>query len=87
LTSEALKTKRHYNSFSPRVGFFIPLVEVRAWFEEEKGNPDGDVNGDRQKFVRVRFLIFIFVKFFFFSFGKFCFPPCLVGVAPRARKV
>jgi hypothetical protein len=55
LTSEALKTKRHYNSFSPRVGFFIPLAEVRAWFEEENENPgDGDGDGDRQKLVRVR---------------------------------
>ena len=32
LTAPALKTKRHYNSFSPRVGFFVPLEEVRAWF-------------------------------------------------------
>jgi aprataxin len=38
LTAQALKTKRHYNSFSPRVGFFIPLTEVRSWIE----NPDGD---------------------------------------------
>lgn len=32
LTAPALKTKRHYNSFSPRTGFFVPLAEVRTWF-------------------------------------------------------
>jgi len=53
LTAEALKTKRHYNSFSPRVGFFLPLADVRAWFEEageEEKSSDGD--GD-QRLVRV----------------------------------
>ncbi|KAI9459496.1 HIT-like protein [Lactarius psammicola] len=34
LTAPALKTKRHYNSFSPRAGFFVPLAEVRAWFDD-----------------------------------------------------
>ncbi|KAI0256898.1 HIT-like domain-containing protein [Lactifluus subvellereus] len=34
LTAPALKTKRHYNSFSPRTGFFVPLVEVRSWFAD-----------------------------------------------------
>jgi hypothetical protein len=35
LTAPALKTKRHYNSFSPRTGFFVPLTEVRAWFNDD----------------------------------------------------
>jgi hypothetical protein len=36
LTAPALKTKRHYNSFSPRTGFFIPLVDVlRGWFDHD----------------------------------------------------
>ncbi|KAH9001071.1 HIT-like protein [Lactarius akahatsu] len=34
LTAPALKTKRHYNSFSPRAGFFVPLAEVRTWFDD-----------------------------------------------------
>ncbi|KAH9027681.1 hypothetical protein EDB84DRAFT_1670019 [Lactarius hengduanensis] len=34
LTAPALKTKRHYNSFSPRTGFFVPLAEVRTWFDD-----------------------------------------------------
>ncbi|KAH9066436.1 HIT-like domain-containing protein [Lactarius vividus] len=34
LTAPALKTKRHYNSFSPRAGFFVPLAEVRTWFND-----------------------------------------------------
>jgi len=48
LTTEALKTKRHYNSFSPRVGFFVPLAEVRPWFE----NDNGDDAADHQLLVR-----------------------------------
>ncbi|KAI0306390.1 HIT-like domain-containing protein [Multifurca ochricompacta] len=32
LTAPGLKTKRHYNSFSPCTSFFVPLSEVRAWF-------------------------------------------------------
>ena len=36
LCAPALETKRHYNSFSPRVGFFVPLDEVRAWFDDEQ---------------------------------------------------
>ncbi|KAH9079624.1 HIT-like domain-containing protein [Lactarius deliciosus] len=34
LTAPALKTKRHYNSFSPRAGFFVPLAEVRTWCDD-----------------------------------------------------
>jgi len=36
LCAPALKTKRHYNSFSPRAGFFVPLDEVRAWFDDDE---------------------------------------------------
>ncbi|KAH8980925.1 HIT-like domain-containing protein [Lactarius hatsudake] len=39
LTAQALKTKRHYNSFSPRAGFFVPLAEVRAWFNDATATP------------------------------------------------
>ncbi|KAI9446241.1 hypothetical protein H4582DRAFT_2052324 [Lactarius indigo] len=39
LTAPALKTKRHYNSFSPRAGFFVPLAEVRAWFFNDATAP------------------------------------------------
>jgi hypothetical protein len=36
LIAPALKTKRHYNSFSPRTGFFIPLADViHGWFDHE----------------------------------------------------
>ena len=35
LTAPALKTKRHYNTFSPRVGFFVPLDEVLSWFNDD----------------------------------------------------
>lgn len=34
MIAPALKTKRHYNSFSPRAKFFTHLGEVRAWFDE-----------------------------------------------------
>ncbi|KAH9035383.1 hypothetical protein EDB85DRAFT_1944573 [Lactarius pseudohatsudake] len=39
LTAQALKTKKHYNSFSPRAGFFVPLAEVRAWFNDNAAAP------------------------------------------------
>lgn len=35
LISPSLKTKRHYNTFSPRTGFFLPLADVRAWLDDE----------------------------------------------------
>jgi aprataxin len=35
LISPSLKTKRHYNTFSPRAEFFLPLASVRAWFDDE----------------------------------------------------
>ncbi|KAF8481535.1 hypothetical protein JB92DRAFT_3037504 [Gautieria morchelliformis] len=33
LFSERLKHKKHYNSFHPKLGFFLHLDEVLAWFE------------------------------------------------------
>ena len=90
LTASALKTKRHYNTFSPRVGFFIPLTKVRAWFEDtnEKNKVDSSDDGDQQQqqlLVRVRFsfLRFYCVSSFFFL----GFVPRLDGDAPRAGKV
>ena len=44
LTALALKTKRHYNSFSPRVGFFIPLSKVRSWFDVDEDATNGKDN-------------------------------------------
>jgi aprataxin len=55
LTAETLKKKKHYNSFSPRVGFFLSLADVRAWFEEEEEEEEeksSDGDGD-QRLVRV----------------------------------
>jgi len=40
LTAQALKTKRHYNTFSPRAGFFVPLADVRAWFNDDDRDAD-----------------------------------------------
>ncbi|KAJ7632564.1 HIT-like domain-containing protein [Roridomyces roridus] len=31
--SDRLKNKKHYNSFHPKLGFFISLDEVLSWFE------------------------------------------------------
>lgn len=30
-----MKVKKHYNSFHPKLGFFIHLEEVQEWFEAE----------------------------------------------------
>ena len=34
--SPGLKTKKHYNSFRPDLGFLIPLSEVQGWLEREE---------------------------------------------------
>lgn len=31
--STGMKTKKHYNSFRPDLGFFIPIREVQRWLE------------------------------------------------------
>ena len=36
LVSENMKTKKHYNTFHPERGFFIPYDEVMSWFEAEE---------------------------------------------------
>lgn len=33
LVSLSLKNKKHYNSFRPDLGFFVPLREVQSWVE------------------------------------------------------
>ncbi|KAF8654179.1 hypothetical protein AX16_003708 [Volvariella volvacea WC 439] len=35
LCSSRLKNKRHYNSFHPKLGFFIHLTDVLEWFDAE----------------------------------------------------
>ncbi|KAI0283101.1 hypothetical protein BGY98DRAFT_1094043 [Russula aff. rugulosa BPL654] len=35
LISPSLKTKRHYNTFNPRTGFFLPLADVCASLDDE----------------------------------------------------
>ncbi|KAG6854329.1 hypothetical protein C0991_008224 [Blastosporella zonata] len=35
LHSERMKSKKHYNSFHPKVGFFLDINEVLSWFDAE----------------------------------------------------
>ena len=35
LVAPALKNKKHYNSFSPDLGFWLPLATVRSWVEAD----------------------------------------------------
>ncbi|KAI0725168.1 HIT-like domain-containing protein [Fomitopsis betulina] len=35
LCSPAMKNKKHYNSFHPKHGFFIPLSDVQDWLDAE----------------------------------------------------
>ena len=35
LRSDKMKNKKHYNSFHPKLGFFIHFDEVMSWFEAE----------------------------------------------------
>ncbi|KAG6832364.1 hypothetical protein H0H92_002632 [Tricholoma furcatifolium] len=36
LCSDWMKSKKHYNSFHPKVGFFLDIDEVLSWFEAEE---------------------------------------------------
>jgi len=36
MISTSLKTKKHYNSFRPDLGFFIPLAEVQRWLRQDE---------------------------------------------------
>ncbi|BEI91799.1 uncharacterized protein CcaverHIS019_0406190 [Cutaneotrichosporon cavernicola] len=38
LCSPTLKTKKHYNSFRPDLGFFVSLREVRSWLDSDWGD-------------------------------------------------
>ncbi|KDR81553.1 hypothetical protein GALMADRAFT_59127 [Galerina marginata CBS 339.88] len=35
LCSEKMKNKKHYNSFHPKLGFFLHIDDVLSWFEAE----------------------------------------------------
>ena len=35
LLSEKMKNKKHYNSFHPKLGFFLDIQEVLEWFDAE----------------------------------------------------
>jgi len=35
LVSETMKNKKHYNSFHPKLGFFLHIQEVLEWFDAE----------------------------------------------------
>lgn len=35
LCSEKMKHKKHYNSFHPKLGYFVHLDEVLSWFDED----------------------------------------------------
>jgi aprataxin len=35
LCSLSLKTKKHYNSFHPKHGFFLHIDEVLEWFDAD----------------------------------------------------
>jgi len=35
LLSEKMKNKKHYNSFHPKLGFFLPIEDVLEWLDAE----------------------------------------------------
>jgi len=37
LCSEKMKIKKHYNSFHPKLGFFLDIDEVLSWFDADPG--------------------------------------------------
>lgn len=36
MCAPGLKTKKHYNSFHPKLGFFLHLSDVLSWFEQDR---------------------------------------------------
>ena len=40
LCSKNLKTKKHYNSFHPSLGFFLLLDDVLSWFDDDAPESD-----------------------------------------------
>lgn len=42
LTSPSLKNKKHYNSFRPDLGFFVPLGDVQQWITDAGDGGDLD---------------------------------------------
>lgn len=47
LCSPSLKNKKHYNSFSPALGFWLPLEKVKGWVEGTSDSTAGSQMGDR----------------------------------------
>ena len=43
LCSPTLKHKKHYNSFHPRLGFFLHMDDVLSWFEGDNASFDSTV--------------------------------------------
>ncbi|KAI5121692.1 hypothetical protein M0805_002767 [Coniferiporia weirii] len=41
LCAPALKTKKHYNSFHPKLGFFLHIDDVLSWFGADDDEDDG----------------------------------------------
>ena len=36
LCSEKMKKKKHYNSFHPKLGFFLDINDVLSWFDGDE---------------------------------------------------
>ncbi|ESK93045.1 hypothetical protein Moror_8948 [Moniliophthora roreri MCA 2997] len=49
LCSEKMKNKKHYNSFHPKLGFFLHLEDVLSWFEAEPAFFSQKTNLDEKK--------------------------------------
>lgn len=43
LCSPTLKHKKHYNSFHPKLGFFLHVDDVLSWFEGDNASFDNEV--------------------------------------------
>lgn len=46
LCSPSLKNKKHYNSFSPALGFWLPLEKVKGWVEGTSNSTAGSQVGE-----------------------------------------
>ncbi|KAF8628452.1 hypothetical protein AX15_003967 [Amanita polypyramis BW_CC] len=53
LCSEKMKNKKHYNSFHPKLGFFLDIDTVISWFDATQSSRNSMVNTKPTRFGRV----------------------------------
>ncbi|KAJ3820052.1 HIT-like domain-containing protein [Lentinula raphanica] len=53
LCSERLKNKKHYNSFHPKLGFFLHVDDVLSWFDSEPSYYEKMIQLDHKEYEKL----------------------------------